>query len=133
MYKTDPDDWNVNATDSYLNLSPLYGLSLFINLSHSTSYGLLCPADDASQNQVRDKESGRGLLYPDTFAEDRLMLAPPAVIVLLVIFSRNHNVGSLSRSAIIWNSNPVAVHCGAPSKYKRTKTMDGSAPDGRNS
>ena len=61
---------------------------------------LLCPvyifpADDASQNQVRDK-SGRGLLYPDTFAEDRLMLAPPAVIALLVIFSRNHNVSRFS-------------------------------------
>lgn len=61
---------------------------------------LLCPvdifpADGASQNQVRDK-SGRGLLYPDTFAEDRLMLAPPAVIALLVIFSRNHNVSRFS-------------------------------------
>ena len=53
------------------------------------------PADDASQNRVRDK-SGRGLLYPDTFAEDRLMLAPPAVIALLVIFSRNHNVSRFS-------------------------------------
>ncbi|KAF8727619.1 hypothetical protein AX14_007203 [Amanita brunnescens Koide BX004] len=73
LYKTNPNDWNVNTTNSYLDLSPLYGL------------------DEASQNQVRDKESGRGLLYPDTFAEDRLMLAPPTMIALLVIFSRNHN------------------------------------------
>lgn len=36
--------------------------------------------------------NGHGLLYPDTFAEDRLLLLPPAVCVLLVLFSRNHNV-----------------------------------------
>jgi len=41
---------------------------------------------------VRD---GRGLLYPDVFAEDRLLLLPPAVCVILVLFSRNHNVSSI--------------------------------------
>ena len=35
---------------------------------------------------------GRGLLHPDTFAEDRLLLLPPQVCVLLVLFNRNHNV-----------------------------------------
>jgi linoleate 10R-lipoxygenase len=35
---------------------------------------------------------GRGLLKPDTFAEDRLLLLPPAVCTLLVLFNRNHNV-----------------------------------------
>ena len=83
----------MNAANSYLCLSPLYGLGAFIYLTLFHT--------DASQSQVRDEESGRGLPYPDTFTQDRLMLALPAVIVLLVIFSRNHNVGSCSRSVMI--------------------------------
>ncbi|KAF8624385.1 hypothetical protein AX14_011778 [Amanita brunnescens Koide BX004] len=47
------NDWNLNATNSHLDLSPLYGL------------------DGAIQNQR--------------------MLAPPAVITLLVILGRNRN------------------------------------------
>ncbi|KAN0138091.1 hypothetical protein V8E53_003980 [Lactarius tabidus] len=31
-------------------------------------------------------------MLPNTFAEDRLMLLPPAVCVLLVLFIRNHNI-----------------------------------------
>jgi linoleate 10R-lipoxygenase len=41
--------------------------------------------------QVRIKD-GRGCLHPDTFAEDRLLLLPPATAVILVLFNRNHNV-----------------------------------------
>ena len=60
-------------TSSYVDLAPLYG------------------NDQDTQNKVRIKE-GRGLLHPDVFAEDRLLLLPPAVCVLLVLFNRNHNV-----------------------------------------
>ncbi|KAG7449917.1 heme peroxidase [Guyanagaster necrorhizus] len=73
LFRTDPVDWTRNNTSSYLDLSPLYGYS------------------QATQDQVRDKEQGRGLLYPDTFSEERLIFAPPAASALLVIFSRNHN------------------------------------------
>lgn len=52
--------------------------------------------DQAAQDLVRDKESGRGYLYPDTFSEERLLFLPPASSVLLVILSRNHNVSSHS-------------------------------------
>jgi hypothetical protein len=31
-------------------------------------------------------------LLPDVFAEDRLLLLPPPVSVLLILFNRNHNV-----------------------------------------
>ena len=48
--------------------------------------------DQAAQDKVRDKAKGRGLLYPDTFSEERLLFLPPATSVLLVLFSRNHNV-----------------------------------------
>ncbi|KAG6834140.1 hypothetical protein H0H93_011600, partial [Arthromyces matolae] len=44
-----------------------------------------------AQDKVRNKASGRGLLFPDTFSEDRLMFLPPATSVILVLFSRNHN------------------------------------------
>ena len=33
------------------------------------------------------------MLHPDTFSEDRLLLLPPGVCTLLVLFNRNHNVG----------------------------------------
>lgn len=54
-------------------------------------YLLLATVDQASQDTVRDKASGRGLLWNDTFAEERLLFQPPAVNALLVLFSRNHN------------------------------------------
>lgn len=53
-------------------------------------------ADQAAQDLVRDKVRGRGLLYPDTFSEERLTFLPPAASVLLVLFSRNHNVSHLT-------------------------------------
>lgn len=74
IFRTDPVDWTKNNTSSYLDLSPLYGVN------------------QATQDQVRDKEQGRGLLYPDTFSEERLGFLPPAASALLVIFCRNHNV-----------------------------------------
>jgi len=48
--------------------------------------------DEADQNKLRDTTAGRGLLYPDTFSEERLLFLPAATSVLLVLFSRNHNV-----------------------------------------
>ena len=48
--------------------------------------------DQAAQDKVRDKAVGCGLLYPDTFSEERLTFLPPASSALLVLFSRNHNV-----------------------------------------
>ncbi|KAF9258714.1 heme peroxidase [Marasmius fiardii PR-910] len=73
LFRSDMKDWNINATSSYLDLSPLYGIN------------------QATQDQVRNKDLGRGLLYPDTFSEERLLFLPPAASALLVILSRNHN------------------------------------------
>lgn len=72
VFRTKHGDPTINETSSYCDLSPLYG--------HNQEL----------QDQVRDK-NGRGMLLPDVFAEDRLLLLPPAVCVLLVLFSRNHN------------------------------------------
>ncbi|TFK29651.1 heme peroxidase [Coprinopsis marcescibilis] len=72
VFRTSHRDWNINETSSYVDLAPLYGNS------------------EADQNRIRVRD-GRGLLHPDVFAEDRLLLLPPAVCVLLVLFNRNHN------------------------------------------
>ncbi|KAG6916400.1 hypothetical protein DXG01_006979 [Tephrocybe rancida] len=73
LFRTDHKNIHINNASSYLDLSPLYG------------------DNQAAQDKVRDKASGRGLLYPDTFSEERLLFLPPATSVLLVLFSRNHN------------------------------------------
>jgi hypothetical protein len=73
VFRTSHRDVNVNETSSYVDLAPLYG------------------NDEDTLNQIRVGD-GRGLLLPDAFAEDRLLLLPPAVCTLLVMFSRNHNV-----------------------------------------
>ncbi|KAJ6487073.1 heme peroxidase [Mycena vitilis] len=73
LFRSDLSDWNVNATSSYLDLSPLYGIN------------------QATQDLVRNKAEGRGLLYPDSFSEERLIFLPPAASALLVILNRNHN------------------------------------------
>jgi hypothetical protein len=75
-FRTSHGDVNINETSSYVDLAPLYGNS----------------QEQQDKLRVRD---GRGLLHPDVFAEDRLLLLPPAVCVLLVLFSRNHNVSIL--------------------------------------
>ncbi|EMD39204.1 hypothetical protein CERSUDRAFT_112882 [Gelatoporia subvermispora B] len=72
VFRTSHTDVNINETSSYVDLSPLYG------------------HDAAALEKIRVRD-GRGLLKPDTFAEDRLLLLPPAVCVLLVLFNRNHN------------------------------------------
>ncbi|OBZ79068.1 Psi-producing oxygenase A [Grifola frondosa] len=73
LFRTDPTDMTKNNTTSYLDLSVLYG------------------TNQAEQDLVRDKDSGRGLLWPDAYSEDRLGFVPPAASALLVLFSRNHN------------------------------------------
>jgi linoleate 10R-lipoxygenase len=82
---------NINETSSYVDLSPLYG--------HNQD----------AQDQVRIR-GGRGLLKPDVFAEDRLLLLPPAVCALLVLFNRNHNVRAISVTCF-GMLIMAAVHC----------------------
>ncbi|KDQ61436.1 hypothetical protein JAAARDRAFT_203950 [Jaapia argillacea MUCL 33604] len=72
VFRTSHANVNINETSSYVDLAPLYG------------------NNQESQNKVRVRD-GRGLMHPDVFAEDRLLLLPPAVCVLLVLFNRNHN------------------------------------------
>ncbi len=66
--RTDP--W-VNETSSYVDLSTLYGNT------------------EKEQRRVRTYENG--LIFPDSVASDGIMMMPPGVVALLVMFSRNHN------------------------------------------
>ena len=82
MFRTSHGDVSINETSSYVDLAPLYG------------------NDQKTLDNIR-LHNGRGMIHPDRFSEDRLLLLPPAVSVLLVLFNRNHNVG-------IWSSSLVA-------------------------
>ena len=66
--RTDP--W-INETSSYVDLSTLYGNT------------------DKEQKRVRTYEDG--MIFPDSIASERIMMMPPGVISVLLMFSRNHN------------------------------------------
>lgn len=72
VFRTSHRDTSINETSSYIDLSPVYGHTQEI----------------VDKVRIRD---GRGCIHPDTFAEDRLLLLPPAVCVIIILFSRNHN------------------------------------------
>ncbi|KAG6810880.1 hypothetical protein H0H92_009972 [Tricholoma furcatifolium] len=86
LFRTDQKNIHINNASSYLDLSPLYG------------------DNQTAQDKVRDKASGRGLLYPDTFSEERLLFLPPASSVLLYIARRLLKINEKKR----W-SDPVPV------------------------
>jgi hypothetical protein len=72
-----------NETSPYLDLSPLYGVN------------------EAEMDLVREKD-GRGMLSPDCFYEDRVLLLPPVVSALLILWNRNHNVCVLLSHCLQW-------------------------------
>lgn len=78
IFRTSHEHPHINETSSYVDLAPLYG------------------NNQDMQDKIRIRD-GRGLLHKDVFAEDRLLLLPPPVSVLLVVFNRNHNVSAVGR------------------------------------
>ncbi|KAJ6559652.1 heme peroxidase [Mycena capillaripes] len=72
IFHSDMKDPKINQTSSYFDLAPLYG------------------DDEQEQNQIRNK-TGRGLLHPDCFVDERMLFLPPAAAALLILFNRNHN------------------------------------------
>ncbi|KAH7098788.1 putative linoleate diol synthase [Auriculariales sp. MPI-PUGE-AT-0066] len=97
LFFTSHKDPTINLTNSYVDLSPLYGFSdqdqdairrRFhnhdkIKYEHNdTGYG-----DPAYEK----RPLGRGLLHEDSFADPRFHLLPQASAALLVLFCRNHN------------------------------------------
>lgn len=71
-FQTNRENQWINETSSYVDLSTLYG--------------------NTEEEQVRVRTYENGFIYPDSIASERIMLMPPGVVALLVMFSRNHNV-----------------------------------------
>ncbi len=107
VFRTSHKDVNINETSSYVDLAPLYG------------------HNEDAQKKIRVFD-GRGLLKPDTFAEDRLLLLPPAVCVLLVLFNRNHNVGPPFYLTTRSSSLRSAVHRAQAARAERASDVQGS-------
>jgi hypothetical protein len=51
--------------------------------------GTLYGNNEKEQKYVRTYQNG--LIYPDSIASDRIMMMPPGVVAVLLLFSRNHN------------------------------------------
>ncbi|KAK5086243.1 hypothetical protein LTR70_000029 [Exophiala xenobiotica] len=71
----------INETSSYVDLSTLYG--------------------NTGEEQKRVRTYQNGTIYPDSIASERIMLMPPGVITVLIMFSRNHNAIAYS----LWSIN----------------------------
>jgi hypothetical protein len=76
------DPW-INETSSYVDLSTLYGNT------------------GKEQKTVRTMENG--LIFPDSVASDRIMMMPPGVIAVVIMFSRNHN--SIAKDLLMINED----------------------------
>ncbi|KAI0642463.1 linoleate diol synthase [Trametes meyenii] len=108
VFRTSHQNVHINDTSSYVDLAPLYG------------------NNQDAQDRIRVRD-GRGLLKPDTFAEDRLLLLPPAVCVLLVLFNRNHNF--IARKLLELNErqtyvDPASIAQDDPARTEKLKTQE---------
>lgn len=116
-HRTSPDPAKpyINDTSSYLDLSPLYG------------------HDEEAQMKVR-RQDGTGRLYEDVFSENRLLLMPPQVSALLVLFSRNHNVRILvsiikdTFGMTVWASSILRPSCSKSTRAGRSRILRRCGP-----
>jgi linoleate 10R-lipoxygenase len=99
IFNTSHADWAINNASSYLDLGLLYGRS------------------EKQVNSVRQLD-GSGKIWNDIFADSRLLFMPPSVCALLIIFSRNHNVGFLL-IPIGYCSRSCAVRCRQDTEHQR--------------
>lgn len=86
------DPW-INETSSYVDLSTLYG--------------------NTEKEQKRVRTYNNGLIYPDSIASERIMMMPPGVVAVVLLFSRNHN--HIAESLFSVNEN---------GKYKPWDSLD---------
>ncbi|EWC45464.1 hypothetical protein DRE_00863 [Drechslerella stenobrocha 248] len=70
-FQTSRKDPSINETSSYVDLSTLYG--------------------NTEKEQKRVRTYANGTIHPDSIASERIMMMPPGVVAVLLMFSRNHN------------------------------------------
>ena len=73
----------INETSSYVDLSTLYG--------------------NTGKDQERVRTRHNGLIFPDSIASERIMMMPPGVVAVLLMFSRNHN--SIAKNLLVINES----------------------------
>lgn len=71
---------NVNNASSYLDLAPLYG------------------NNQTEQNMIRTFSGGE--IKRDSFLDKRILALPPAVAVMIIMYSRFHNYAAKTLAAI---------------------------------
>ncbi|KAF4619009.1 hypothetical protein G7Y89_g14838 [Cudoniella acicularis] len=92
-FQTSRTDAWVNETSSYVDLSTVYG--------------------NTKVEQVRVRTYQNGTIFKDAIASERIMMMPPGVVAVLLMFSRNHN-------AIAEN----LLNVNEQGKYKSWDTLD---------
>ena len=92
-FQTSRTDPFINETSSYVDLSTLYG--------------------NTEKEQKRVRTYHNGTIFPDSIASERIMMMPPGVIAVLLMFSRNHN--RVAESLLSINED---------GKYKSWETLD---------
>jgi hypothetical protein len=70
-FQTSRKDAWINETSSYVDLSTIYG--------------------NTEVEQKRVRTYNNGTIFPDSVASERIMMMPPGVVAIAVLFSRNHN------------------------------------------
>ncbi|KAJ9608759.1 hypothetical protein H2200_006530 [Cladophialophora chaetospira] len=98
-FQTSRDNQWINETSSYVDLSTLYG--------------------NTEKEQKRVRTFKNGLIYPDSVASERIMLMPPGVIAVLMMFSRNHN--HIAQTLLSVNEKGTYDQWDKLSKDKQTK------------
>lgn len=83
----------INETSGYVDLSTLYGNT------------------EVEQERVRTYKNGT--IFPDSIASERIMMMPPGVVAVLLMFSRNHN--HIAENLLSVNED---------GKYKNWDTLD---------
>jgi hypothetical protein len=71
-FQTNRTDAWINETSSYVDLSTIYG--------------------NTGKEQTRVRTYENGLIFPDSVASERIMMMPPGVVAVAIMFSRNHNM-----------------------------------------
>ncbi|KAL9108619.1 MAG: hypothetical protein Q9227_006565 [Pyrenula ochraceoflavens] len=92
-FQTSRENQWINETSSYVDLSTLYG--------------------NTEKEQKRVRTYQNGTIWPDSIASERIMMMPPGVVTVLVLFSRNHN--SIAESLLSVNED---------GKYKSWDTLN---------
>lgn len=80
IFNTNPFDNNINNASSYLDLAPLYG------------------NNQTEQNVIRTFVNGE--VKRDSFLDKRILGLPPAVSVMVIMYSRFHNYAAKTLAAI---------------------------------